>query len=348
MQVETGKYAILGDNLKVISMDLETTTLITITYYEGKIRVEKGLELIGVFSAVDFLGIKYNNTFSLKINELSVKRIYEENLSIKTIDGGLLLANMIGLEKYIAGVVQSEVFGSSEDIEFFKIQATVSRTYCLANLNRHLAQGVNLCDGIHCQSYKGRCTQANILKGTYETFSDVVVDTSNKLIYTAYHSNSGGMTESAANVWKQEVPYLQSIKDTFSVHARNAQWEKIIPRKTWIDFFVKFYGEKYSQPENQTRIFALLQNERKPFWIIDTDTIPTRDIRQHFGLRSSFFSVFSRGETVVLKGKGYGHGVGLSQEGAIEMVRQGYGAADILKFYYNGAQVVKYTDIIDL
>jgi stage II sporulation protein D len=225
VSVVSGAYTVLCDNMKVIPVDISTGTSVTLTYFEEKIRMERGLELIGFFSDIEFIGTKYNNVFSLKTTEISKERVYEENLHVTTSFSELLLVNIIGLEKYIAGVVQSEVFGSSDDVEFFKIQAIASRTYCLANLNRHLTEGYNLCDGIHCHAYKGKCTHADILRATYETFSDVVVDTSNKLISTAYHSNSGGMTESAVNVWLKDIPYLQSVKDTFSVGARNYHWE---------------------------------------------------------------------------------------------------------------------------
>jgi stage II sporulation protein D len=57
--------------------------------------------------------------------------------------------------------------------------------------------------------------------------------------------------------------------------------------------------------------------------------------------------VQTKGENVYLKGKGYGHGVGLSQEGAIEMVKQGYSPAEIFRFYYQDVRVIKYTEIID-
>jgi len=245
-------------------------------------------------------------------------------------------------------VVQSEVFGSSDDVEFFKIQAIASRTYCLANLNRHLAQGYNLCDAVHCQSYKGRCTQPDILRGTYETFNDVVVDSNNRLISTAYHSNSGGMTESAGNVWQADVSYLRSIPDTFSVGARNYEWEITIPKKQWTDYFLTRFGQKYSQSAYQEKITQFEQPQRIAKWIIDNDTILTKDIRSHFKLRSAYFSVSPKGDNILLKGKGYGHGVGLSQEGAIEMVRRGYSCIEILKFYYRDIKVIKYTEIIDL
>ena len=347
VNVVSGAYSVLCDKMKVLPVDLSAGTSITLTYYENKIRMERGIELIGFFSEIEFIGTKYNNVFSLKTADISKEYIYEDNLKIFTHSSELMLINTVGLERYIAGVVQSEVFGSSDDVEFFKIQAIASRTYCLANLNRHLTQGYNLCDGTHCQAYKGRCNQADILRGTYESFSDVVVDSSNRLISTAYHSNSGGMTESAQNVWQRDIPYLQSVKDTFSIGARNYQWEKVIPKKQWIAYFTNIYGSKYTQVEYQEKILNFEQEQRIAKWIIDTDTILTKDIRANFKLRSAFFSVQTKGENVYLKGKGYGHGVGLSQEGAIQMVKQGYGATEIFRFYYHDVKIVKYTEIIN-
>ena len=347
VNVVSGAYTVLCDKMKALSVDLSQGTSVTLTYHEGKIRLERGFELIGFFSEIEFIGAKYNNVFSLKSSNLTKERIYEDNLKAFTTPSELTMINTVNLEKYIAGVVQSEVFGSSDDVEFFKIQAIASRTYCLANLNRHLAQTYNLCDGVHCQAYKGRCNQADILRGTYESFSDVVVDSSNILISTAYHSNSGGMTEAAGNVWQRDISYLQSVIDSFSIGARNYQWEKTIPKKQWIAYFVNTYGQKYAQPEHQEKILTFEQEQRISKWIIDTDTILTKDIRAYFKLRSTYFSLQTRGDNVYLKGKGYGHGVGLSQEGAIQMVKQGYGAAEIFRFYYNDVRIIKYTDIID-
>jgi len=348
VNVVSGTYSVIGDNVKIFPSDLTVNSAVTLTYIDGKIRLEQGLEFIGIYSTIEFIGTKYNNIFSLKAPEISPARIYEENVSASVSGGNLVFVNTLSLEKYVSGVVQSEILGSSDDVEFFKIQAIAARTYCLANLNRHLAQGHNLCDCVHCQSYKGRCTQPDILRGTYETFNDVLVDSNNRLISTAYHSNSGGMTENAGNVWQADVPYLQSIVDTFSVGARNYEWEQTIPAKQWVDYFVSKFGSKYSQPAYMEKITKFEQPYRIAKWVIDSDTILTKDIRTHFKLRSAFFSVSPKGDNVVLKGKGYGHGVGLSQEGAIEMVKRGYSCMEILRFYYKDVKIVKYTDIINL
>ena len=347
-RTEAGQYMLLCDNVRVFEEDLKPGEAVTLSLYDNRIRVEKGIELIGTYAQVDLIGTRYSNVFSLQMPQLPKKRTYEERLSV-TVKNGMLLVNRIDLEKYVAGVVQSEVFGSSNDVEFFKIQATAARTYCLANLNRHLKEGYNMCDAVHCQSYKGKCTEADILRGTFETYGDVIVDSLNHLITPAYHSNSGGMTVDAGDIWQRSVPYLRARVDSFSMDARNYLWEKCIPTEQWTGFFVSHYGASYRTADKQQKIQHLSQPQRMAYWVVDKDTIPTKQLRNHFKLRSSYFSVRpqERGDSVCLSGKGYGHGVGLSQEGAIQMVRSGYGFQEILQFYYWNVHIVKYTDIID-
>jgi stage II sporulation protein D len=65
-------------------------------------------------------------------------------------------------------------------------------------------------------------------------------------------------------------------------------------------------------------------------------SIPLRTIRSDLNLKSTFFSVFTEGDSVILKGRGYGHGVGLCQEGAMVMASNGFKYRDIINFYYTG------------
>ena len=69
-------------------------------------------------------------------------------------------------------------------------------------------------------------------------------------------------------------------------------------------------------------------------------SIPTREIREYFNLRSAYFNVSIKGNVVTLSGKGYGHGVGLSQEGAMRMASLGYTYREIIRHYYKGAMIV--------
>jgi len=112
VNVVSGTYSVIGDNVKIFPADLSVNTAVTLTYIEGGIRVEQGLEFIGIYHEIEFIGTKYNNIFSLKSPDISPARVYEENLAVTVSGGSLVFVNTVGLEKYVSGVVQSEVFGS--------------------------------------------------------------------------------------------------------------------------------------------------------------------------------------------------------------------------------------------
>ena len=66
-----------------------------------------------------------------------------------------------------------------------------------------------------------------------------------------------------------------------------------------------------------------------------------RDIYNKLGLRSTDFNLTQVGSNVVIDTKGYGHGVGMSQYGALGMAKEGYNYKEILKHYYIGAEIKK-------
>jgi len=71
-------------------------------------------------------------------------------------------------------------------------------------------------------------------------------------------------------------------------------------------------------------------------------------LRNDLKLKSTFFSIYDEGETLLFKGKGFGHGVGLCQEGAMEMINQGFSYDAIIKYYYTDVYIVSYEDILKL
>jgi len=76
--------------------------------------------------------------------------------------------------------------------------------------------------------------------------------------------------------------------------------------------------------------------------------MPFEKIRKDLKLRSSFFSVIAAGDSVILRGKGYGHGVGLCQEGAMEMATRGNTFQQIIEFYYKGVIItnIRYAKVL--
>ena len=264
------------------------------------------------------------------------QRTYEGNLEVSLLkDGKLLLINDVEFETYIAGVVQSEIYGTQSDI--FRIQAIISRTWALRNINKHAADGYNFCDYVHCQAYQNRCMRPDIMMGAIQSSGETLVDSLGALIETPFHSNSGGQTCNSEDVWRAALPYLRSVQDTFSYHMRQSDWVKTISLDRWLDYFAKKHNLDINDSAIRDSLLHFTQEQRHARLL----GIPLTRIRTDFQLKSTFFSVSvdSVTESVILLGHGYGHGVGLSQEGTIRMVSLGYSYDSILRHYYTGAVI---------
>lgn len=70
--------------------------------------------------------------------------------------------------------------------------------------------------------------------------------------------------------------------------------------------------------------------------------LPLKKIRDDFNLNSTFFSVCLKEDSILFVGRGFGHGVGLCQEGAIEMAQLGFHCEEILHFYFRDTRVIDF------
>lgn len=264
------------------------------------------------------------------------QRTYEGNLEVSLLKNGKVqLINDVEFETYIAGVVQSEIYGTYTDI--FRIQAIISRTWALRNMEKHRAEGYNFCDDVHCQAYQNRCIRPDIMLGAIQSSGETLVDSLGNLIETPFHSNSGGQTANSEDVWRAALPYLRSVPDTFSYGMRQSDWVRTISIDRWLDYFNKKHKINIADSANLDTLLHFAQKQRKSKIL----GIPLTRIRTDFQLKSTFFSITvdSASRSVILHGHGYGHGVGLSQEGTIRMVSLGYSYDSILRHYYTGAQI---------
>jgi stage II sporulation protein D len=285
------------------------------------------------------------NSFKVKPGNAELKeRIYSDDLRLSVNDGKFLIINHVEIESYVAGVVQSEGGGSVKDNDFYLVQAITCRTYALNNLKKHSKEGFNLCDSVHCQLYQNRCKSYEILAATYKTAGDVIVDKDNRMISAAFHANSGGQTINSENIWSIPTSYLKAVKDTFSLKMPNATWEYKILQTNWLDYLKTRFNYDIADPAKKNYAITFKQDIRQ---VNFTDSIPLTIIRQDLGLKSTWFSIVdNQGGYLIFKGKGYGHGVGLSQQGAIRMAQLGYSYMDIIKFYYKDVNVINYDELM--
>lgn len=289
---------------------------------------------------------KTTSTANMRVkpgNASAKTRPYPDNLVVRHRKGKLVLINEVDLEKYVAGVVEAEA-GGKRTLEFYKAQAVISRTYALRNRTRHEKEGFHLCDQVHCQVFKGSSRfEPKVAEAALATADLVIVDSEIDLITAAFHANCGGETISSEYVWSKPLPYLVSRKDTFCLTQPSSHWEKRIPTDRWTGYLQKKSAElNLSTTAHDSTWYP----EKKTQYLeVDSLAIPLKDIRSDFKLRSCWFSVLEEGDETVLIGRGFGHGVGLCQQGGIRMGEVGWDFRRILHYYYSDVHVIPAAEI---
>jgi stage II sporulation protein D len=267
-------------------------------------------------------------------------RVYQNNISCSVSEGYLRIINEVILDNYIAGVTEAEA-GSRSTPEFYKVQTILARTFALAHINKHVTEGFSLCDQVHCQAYYGKPKDARIYTAVEATKGKVVVDDNLNLIVAAFHSNSGGQTANSEDVWGSKTTYLKSIIDTFSIKMPNARWERRMLTEDWLTYLKLKHNFPVEKSEGKLIALNFKQDTRKIFLECNNSKVPLKNVRQDLQLKSTFFSITPIGsDSILFTGRGYGHGLGMCQEGAMKMSKLGYNYVEILNFYYKNIQLI--------
>ena len=333
-------YKILG-GMKPL-FEIKAKEELKITVINNKVQLKFKDKLIGSYDTLKILKIKDDTAiFSVKgINPVIKQRSYYDELIVFANKNQLTLVNQVDLENYIIGVLESEV-GLNRTKDFYKVHAVISRTYALKNQYKFIHEGFQLTDLVNCQVYKGNLYQnKRIIDAVKETKNLILVDENMDYITAAYFSNSGGQTNNVEDVWLKALPYLRSIYDPYSLGGYNYEWEKTIKKKSWLNYLVKNYQFPINDSVALNGACNFKQKIRHKYLIDWVYQIPLTEIRNDWKLKSTYFSIFDKGEYIVFKGKGFGHGVGLSQEGAMKMIDLGYDFLDVLRFYYTDVHLI--------
>ena len=337
-----GSYALHADDTVLTRMD--EGSILYLSFDHGRIRVLDADRDFGLADRVVLNALNSEAAFRIRpiVPELD-SRVYQGDLMVTPGDRFMNLVNRVDFDRYLAGVVESEA-GPNAGKEFYKAQAILCRTYAMKHLDRHASEGFSLCDGTHCQAYKGRNTyNPGILDAVLETSGLVATDFNYRLITAAYHSNRGGQTQRARDVWLTDEEYLQSVVDPYSLHQPHAKWSDTISFADWKAYLLKNGMKAVGRIPDE--ILYVEQMRRKKYFVLDDDSIRMTRIREDWGFRSAFFDMFPDGDSVLVWGKGYGHGIGMSQEGAMKMARDGFSFEDILNFYFMRIRIMDYRDL---
>lgn len=340
---EEGKYSLVADNR--LLMRLKKNAIIYFTIVGRRVSVWDQDEHLGIFDELYLTASTKKSIFKIEPAVPAMKpRTYDGDLKVTALGGNLKIENYVDVNDYLSGVVESEA-GPKAPYEYYKTQAIISRTYLYALIWRDGVETYNLMDDVSHQVYLNRCHRNSIIRQAVSHTTDlIIVDSTNNPISAVFHSNSGGQTANSEDVWLSPLPYLKSVADTFSIGQHNSVWHDTVSADRWIKY-LQDNGIKITDSQSRTDNMAYNPSSRDRCYRYKTDTLPLKKIRADFGFKSAWFSIKPNGNVLEFTGHGYGHGVGLSQEGAMEMARQNYSFLDIINFYYRNVKVMNIRNI---
>jgi stage II sporulation protein D len=330
-----GEYMLTGNGRQVAV--IRRGAMFHIERTGSGLAVHDTTQSYGIFNVLEFKGVSKVNVFQVKpVFPALPSKESEDDLTVSTFYEALRLINRLDLEKYIPGTVEAEG-GAGALPEYYKAQAVITRTFAFKNFHRHAHEGFNLCDGFHCQAFNGKSRMnKQIYEATVSTENEILINMAGGPVVTAYHANCGGITGNAAVEWNKDLPYLVPVNDPFCNHSAHRNWSKDIPIATWNNYLSRkgYTGES-------AKLCTGRESGRQKYLDRENHSLLLTDIRVDFKLKSSYFYLEPGNGTVVIRGHGYGHGLGLCQEGAMEMARAGYTYVDILMFYFRNLTLKK-------
>ena len=264
-----------------------------------------------------------------------IKRNYGGAISFRVNNKKLDIVNRVEMDEYLKGVLPKEM-SPSFPMESLKAQALCSRSFAINNYNKFIKNGYNLDDTTRSQVYYGKDVEEKTTNKAVEETIGQVIKYDGKVAETIFCASSGGYTVASSEAWGgNSVPYLISKEDPYSVHPWKYELKNSDLKKLNLSdvFSVSLDYNNSNRVNNLT--FSTSKGDVK---------IKATDFRNKIGntiIKSTLFDVNVIGNKVFVSGRGYGHGVGMSQYGAVEMAKKGSNYKDIIEFYFPGTNIEK-------
>ena len=264
-----GKYELNLLNGKILAISVDEPVMIA--RLNGKLAVKKRGTEGFVCDSLIISAKTGNDYFSLMLNGKShIRQYYSGDLQCFPDMGTLVFINISDIDRYISGVVRAEG-GSGKNLEYFKTQAIIARTYMYRYFNKHIADRYNVCDNTHCQAFNGLSSDSLLNKAALETKGLVILDKDSTLIISAFHSNCGGQTSSSDDFWLAVQPYLKSIVDPYCLNSKNAIWRMSFSQNEWVNYLRK---SGYTGKTDDPSVFNFVQKSRLADYNTGTFSIP--------------------------------------------------------------------------
>jgi SpoIID/LytB domain protein len=284
--------------------------------------------------------------------------------------GGWSLVEEVPLERYLEGVVPHEI-GAGSPPAALAAQAVLARTWAVRNRDRFQADGYHLCADTQCQVYSDPGQASPSVRLAIASSRGQVLAAGAQPIHAVYHASNGGVAAGLEEAWAVDpVPYLRAFADGDAAFVARTplpvegaglpallrqgqgahgvdhplfRWQRTLTARG-VETALEARGLSTGAPRSlkivergpSGRVLALEIVGAKTTVVLRRDAI-RRALRE---LPSTLFTLSSSQPGVwLVRGGGFGHGVGLSQAGAIALARQGWTMPAILQHYYLGADL---------
>ena len=277
--------------------------------------------------------------------EIELKYISVTNIRVKRLEKNII--ETIPLEEYIVGVLAGEMPIDFE-LEALKAQAVASRSYALKRIEYNKEGDYDVVDSVMNQVYldndylravwgNNYIKNINKLRTAVNETIDEYLTYDNEIIDALFFSTSNGYTEDSGNVFNFTTPYLTSVDSPWDESVSSAYITK--KQMSLKDFYDKLslpYDKNLNikiQKRSKTNRILLLK--------INNVEFKGTDLYNKLSLKSTDFKIELYGDYVIITTIGYGHGVGMSQYGALGMAKEGYNYRQILHHYYSNTEIKK-------
>ena len=295
---------------------------------------------------------------------------YSGRLRFVSTDTGVLVVNALPMEQYLRGVVPGEIgVRQPNERAAVEAQAIAARSYAAIKLGGRSAHPYDLLATVIDQVYGGRDAHQPLTDSAVLATQGIVLTYAGRVINAPYHASAGGITAEAPEVWRTAgEPFLRRVSEQIPGSARF--YDDIAPRFSWTVRFSAAELERLADrwlPQyagaptgglggvRAVEVTGRTPSGRAAGLAFDTPrgrfTVRGNDLR--FVLRSTNGELLNSTlvdlesapgpggalSSLVVRGKGYGHGVGMCQWGAIGRARAGQDVRTILATYYPGTRL---------
>ena len=257
------------------------------------------------------------------------KKLAAKNFIIKKTDDKFDIISIFDFDSYLAGVVSKEM-PLHWPMEALKAQAIVARSFAIAKINERQNKSYHL-DANQMDQVFAITDSEKAKLAVFLTDQVVLKDRKNKILKAFYHADCGGQTIPASKVWAGAIDSGTAV-DTWCENRKSNEWVFTISKEA---FHSKI-------PDADTLVIDEIFKGRIQSFRVLENVLPVQKIRQIFGfgeIKNSPLQFVQTAHEIFFKGKGFGHGAGLCQWGALAQAQLGRSYDQILGHYYPNAQL---------